>query len=49
MTFLAGVDGFVALAEGRVLKACGAFFGGDIYRFEENLEPKFFVLFHHLR
>ena len=49
MTFLAGVDGFVASAAGGVFKAARAFFGGDIYRFEENLEPKFFVLFHHLR
>jgi len=49
ITSLAGVDGFVKLAEGGVFKAGGAFFGGGIYWFKEDFKSKFFILLYHLR
>ena len=48
ISFVAGVDGLVKLAEGRVFKAGGAFFRGSINRFKKDFKPKFFVLICHL-
>ncbi|OGP77629.1 MAG: hypothetical protein A2V86_06400 [Deltaproteobacteria bacterium RBG_16_49_23] len=47
LTFLAGVDGFVAL--GVCGDTIGAFFGREIDRLKKDLKTEFFILFHHLR
>jgi len=49
ITFLAGVNRFVTIAEGRICEATSAFLRGGVYRLKKDFKSEFFILFHHFR
>jgi len=47
LSFFAGVNGFITIAEGGVCNTTGALFRRNIYRFEKDFKSEFFILFNH--